>query len=127
MEHNVPTHIHTTGVVVVSKGGDHRRCFLRSGQTDPDTATASDPGTPTVPDPLGPISDHPPAVNTLALGLTVDDNNEEGPVDGLGRGGGHHISWNLDRQQPTAIGGSSLGGQYRATIRHRLGHSHANQ
>ena len=62
----------------------------RSSEPDPDTATASDPGSPTVP-----TSGHPPAVTVLALGLTMDDNDGEGPVIG-GRVG------RLDPQLSTA-------------------------
>ena len=76
----------------------------RSSEPDPDTATASDPGTPTVLDLLSPTSDHPPAVNLLALGLTMDDNNGEGPVDGLGGGGDTtSVGTSADNSQQSSV------------------------
>ena len=45
------------------------------GHSDPGTSTSSEPGTPTVIDLTDLPSDHPRAVNMLALGLTVEYNN----------------------------------------------------
>ena len=76
----------------------------QSGQSDPDTATASNPGTLTVLDLLSPTSDHPPAVNLLALGLAMDDNNGEGPVDGLGGGGDTtSVGTSTDNSQQSSV------------------------
>ena len=64
----------------------------RSGLSDPGTITTSDPVTPTVSDPLGLPSDLLPAMHLLALGLTKDDDNGEGLVEGWGQGE-HMLNW----------------------------------
>ena len=58
----------------------------QSCDTEPESAPGCDPGTPTVRDQPESRSEHPPAVNAPALGLTLDAKGGEGLIEGQGAG-----------------------------------------